>query len=58
MPLGPVMDVDPAMYMGRRPRRRARNRGAMLAGANVRPREYFDVDAPQNNRAVLDYGDL
>lgn len=21
-------------------------------------REYYDLDAPQNNRAVLDYGDL
>jgi hypothetical protein len=31
--------------------------GAKLDGAgNVR--EYFDLDAPQNNRAVLDYGDL
>lgn len=27
-----------------------------FAGGTVR--EYFDLDAPQNNRAVLDYGDL
>ncbi len=29
---------------------------SQLAGGTVR--EYFDLDAPQNNRAVLDYGDL
>ena len=28
----------------------------LFAGGTVR--EYFDLDAPQNNRAVLDYGDL
>jgi hypothetical protein len=30
--------------------------GAKLDGGGLR--EYFDLDAPQNNRAVLDYGDL
>ena len=33
-----------------------------MPGAKLDPaggvREYFDLDAPQNNRAVLDYGDL
>lgn len=27
-------------------------------GWNEQQREYYDLDAPQNNRAVLDYGDL
>ena len=31
---------------------------APLAPAGGTVREYFDLDAPQNNRAVLDYGDL
>ncbi|KAK2077405.1 hypothetical protein QBZ16_004250 [Prototheca wickerhamii] len=29
-----------------------------LAPGKPRGQEYFDLDAPQNNRAVLDYGDL
>ena len=36
--------------------------GMMMApGTKLDPqgyREYYDLDAPQNNRAVLDYGDL
>jgi hypothetical protein len=32
--------------------------GAKLDGGGGGLREYFDLDAPQNNRAVLDYGDL
>ncbi len=34
----------------------------ILPGAKLEPsgavREYYDLDAPANNRAVLDYGDL
>lgn len=35
----------------------------MAPGPGMRPQsggpgKYFDLDAPQNNRAVLDYGDL
>jgi hypothetical protein len=31
----------------------------MLAGGQQRGfREYVDLDAPENNRSVLDYGDL
>ncbi len=38
-----------------------RGRGGGRGGVSLRMdsgREYFDLDNPQNNRAVLDYGDL
>lgn len=37
---------------------RAGGVGHMSRGWGGGFREYYDLDAPQNNRAVLDYGDL
>lgn len=42
--------------------RGGRGGGPVLPGAKLEAggglREYYDLDAPANNRAVLDYGDL
>lgn len=65
--MGPVMmaPMDMVMPMGMRGRggRGGRGRGGRggFAGPVVMPTggpQYFDLDAPKNNRAVLDYGDL
>ncbi len=53
MPLPMVMG---AMRGGRGGGRGPGGRGGGGRGGGMR--EYFDLDSPQNNRAVLDYGDL
>jgi hypothetical protein len=52
----PLLPAGPLPMRGRGPP--MRGRGPRLGGRGPPPREYFDLDHPANNRAVLDYGDL
>eukprot|EP01026_Neomeris_dumetosa_P054338 TRINITY_DN4887_c0_g1_i9.p2 TRINITY_DN4887_c0_g1~~TRINITY_DN4887_c0_g1_i9.p2 ORF type:complete len:357 (+),score=53.86 TRINITY_DN4887_c0_g1_i9:1944-3014(+) len=68
-PYGPIVFAPPPPLMaprggrGGRPRMRPHMPFVMAAPPGTKLdsrgyRDYFDLDAPQNNRAVLDYGDL
>ncbi|CAD7702189.1 unnamed protein product [Ostreobium quekettii] len=60
MDMGPMARQDQRrgmQYSGHVPRGGSRG-GGWGGGVMMGYKDYYDLDAPQNNRAVLDYGDL